>query len=163
MDQLLSNDVTTYKGRFYEVNEAVMNPRPLQQPCPPIMIAALGPVMMKHAARYADIWNSMSFADAFETQLEETHGRMVLMDEHCSAINRDPASLRRSYQMFDASARPSGGLINYYESEAVFVDMVQRLTDLGITELGLYYPLLDEQLPMFEKIAKQVIPELKNR
>ena len=161
VDQLLSNEVTTYKGRFYEVNDAVMNPRPVQQPRPPIMIAALGPRMLKYAARYADIWNSLSFASAFETQLEETRGRIRLIDEHCAAIGRDPTSLRRSYLMFDAGARTSGGLIKFYESEEVFADMVQRVIDLGISEIGLYYPTREEQLPMFKRIAREVIPELR--
>ena len=161
VDQLLSNEVTTYKGRFYEVNEAVMNPRPIQEPRPPLVIAAMGPIMLKHAARYADNWNSLSFAGTFEAQLAETRDRITLLDERCAAIGRDPATLRRSYLMFDASARPSGGLISYYQSDGVFVDMVQRLTDLGISEFGLYYPMRDEQLPMFEKIDKEVIPELK--
>lgn len=161
VDQLLSNEVTTYKGRFYAVNDAVMSPRPVQHPRLPIMIAAMGPIMLKYAARYADIWNSLSFASAFETQLEETRGRIRLIDEHCSAIGRDPTSLRRSYLMFDARARPSGGLISYYESEEVFADMVHRLIDLGISEIGLYYPTRDEQLPIFESIARAVIPELR--
>jgi hypothetical protein len=161
VDKLLSNETTTYKGRYYEVNGAVMNPRPVQKPRPPIIIAALGPVMLKHAARYADIWNSLSFAADFETQLQETRDRIAIVDKHCEALDRDPGSLRRSYLMFDAGARPSGGLINYYESESVFVDMVRRLTELGITEIGLYYPAREEQLPMLEKIAKEIIPKLK--
>ena len=161
VDQLLSNEVTTYKGRFYEVNDAVMKPRPLQQPRPPIMIAGMGPRMLKHAAHYADIWNSISFASTLNEQLDETHSRMELIDEHCSVIGRDPTSLRRSYLMFDAGARRSGGLINYYTSEEVFADMVQRFTRLGISEIGLYYPMREEQLPMFERIARDVIPELR--
>ena len=32
VDRLLSNEVTTYKGQFYEVNGAVMDPRPVQRP-----------------------------------------------------------------------------------------------------------------------------------
>ena len=32
---------------------------------------------------------------------------------------------------------------------------------LGITELGLYYPMLDGQLPVFEGIAQETIPELR--
>lgn len=159
--QLLSNEVTTYEGRFYQVNEAVMNPRPVQQPRPPIVIAAMGPVMLKHAARYADTWNSLSFDSAFETQLAETRDRIALIDQHCSAFGRDPSTLRRSYLMFDANARPSGGLISYYQSEEIFVDMVERVTALGISEIGLYYPMRDEQLPMFERIAREAIPELR--
>ena len=161
VDQLLSNEVTTYKGRYYEVKGAVMKPRPLQKPRPPITIAAMGPRMLKYAARYADIWNSISLANTVELQLEETRSRLRLIDEHCSAINRDPASLRRSYLMFDTGAEKRGGLINYYESEEVCADMVQRFIGLGISEIGLNYPMRDEQLPMFERIARDVLPELR--
>lgn len=161
VDQLLSNEVTTYKGRFYEVNGAVMNPRSVQQPRPPITIAAMGPVMLKHAARYGDTWNSLSFARDFQIQLDETRGRIRLIDEECAAIGRGPGSLRRSYLMFDSGARAGGGLINYYASEEVFADMVQRVIALGISEIGLYYPTRDEQRPVFERIAGRVIPALR--
>lgn len=161
VDQLLSNEVTTYKGRYYEVKGATMNPRSPQKPRPPITIAALGPLMMKYAAQYADTWNTMSFAESFDDQLEETRTRIARVAEHCAAIGRDPASLRHSYNMFDASARSSGGRIKYYESPEVFVDMAQPLLDLGISELGLYYPMLAEQLPVFEKIATEVFPKLR--
>ena len=53
VDRLLSNEETTYKGKYYEVNNAIMNPRPVQKPRPPITIAAMGPKMLKAAARYA--------------------------------------------------------------------------------------------------------------
>ncbi len=161
VDRLLSNEVTTYQGRFYRVDGAVMNPRPVQRPRPPITIAARGPVMLKHAARYGDTWNSLSFARDFEAQLDETRGRIRLIDEECRAIGRDPASLRRSYLMFDGGARAGGGLINYYASEHAFADMVERVIALGISEVGLYYPTRDEQRPVFERIARDVIPALK--
>ena len=159
---MLSNEVTTYEGHFYEANDAVMNPRPLQKPRPPIMIAGMGPRMLKHAARYADIWNSLSFASTVDAQLEETRNRIRLIDEGCSAISRDPSTLRRSYLMLDAGAAKRGGLINYYQSEQIFADMAQRFIDLGISEIGLNYPMRDEQLPMFERIARDVIPELRD-
>jgi alkanesulfonate monooxygenase SsuD/methylene tetrahydromethanopterin reductase-like flavin-dependent oxidoreductase (luciferase family) len=161
VDRLLSNEVTTYEGRFYQVDGAVMNPRPVQEPRPPITIAAMGPVMLKHAARYADTWNSLSFLGDLGEQLDETRGRIRLIDEACAAIGRDPASLRRSYLMFDAGARAGGGLINYYASEDVFAETVQRVIALGISEIGLYYPTRTEQRPVFEHIARNVIPGLK--
>jgi alkanesulfonate monooxygenase SsuD/methylene tetrahydromethanopterin reductase-like flavin-dependent oxidoreductase (luciferase family) len=163
VDRLLSNEVTTYQGRFYQVDGAVMNPRPVQEPRPPITIAALGPVMLKCAARYADTWNSLSFLKDFQEQLDETRGRIQLVDAACAAIGRDPASLRRSYLMFDAGARAGGGLINYYASEDAFADVVRRVIALGISEIGLYYPTRDEQRPVFERIARDVIPGLKAR
>jgi alkanesulfonate monooxygenase SsuD/methylene tetrahydromethanopterin reductase-like flavin-dependent oxidoreductase (luciferase family) len=53
VDQLLRNEVTTYEGRYYTIKDAVMSPRPLQKPRPPITIAAQRPRMLKMAARYA--------------------------------------------------------------------------------------------------------------
>ncbi|TDJ20874.1 MAG: LLM class flavin-dependent oxidoreductase [Gammaproteobacteria bacterium] len=163
VDGLLTNEVTSYKGEFYQIDAAVMNPRPVQKPRPPIMIAAMGPVMLKKAARYADIWNSLSFAEDFDDQMNETRHRIEQVDEHCAAIGRDPGTLRRSYLMFDAKARPSGGLIKYYESESMFTDMVERVMELGVTDIGMYYPMREEQLPMFEKIATEVIPKLRRQ
>jgi hypothetical protein len=161
VDRLLSNETTTYDGAYYSAKDAVMNPRPLQQPRPPITIAAMGPAMLKLAARYADNWNSVTHADTFDKQLAETAERVKLIDEACVAIDRDPTTLRRSYLMLDPGARRSGGRIVYYESEEAFFDMASRVIELGISEIDVYYPFLDEQLPMFEKIALDVLPRLK--
>ena len=125
------------------------------------MVAALGPQMMRHAVRHADIWNSLSFAADFAEQLAELGDRCMTIDELCAEYGRDPASLRRSYTMFDANARASGGAINYYESDDVFVDMVQQVVALGITEISLYYPAVANQLPAFERIATEVLPVLR--
>ena len=38
---------------------------------------------------------------------------------------------------------------------------VQRIIDLGISEIGLYYPTRDEEMPKFESIARNVIPNLR--
>jgi hypothetical protein len=117
--------------------------------------------MLGHAARHADIWNSMSFAKTFEAQLEETSQRVAAMDARCAAIGRDRADLRRSYLMFDPTARFGGGVIVYYESEEIFTRMVQQVIALGISEVVLYYPALERQIPMLERIARDVVPTLK--
>jgi alkanesulfonate monooxygenase SsuD/methylene tetrahydromethanopterin reductase-like flavin-dependent oxidoreductase (luciferase family) len=159
--QLLSQEVTTFSGRFYQVDGAVMNPRPVQSPRPSIMVAALGPRMMRHAARYADIWNSLSFLPSFDQQLVETQERCASIDRYCEAIGREPSRLRRSYTMFDTEARPRGGAISYYDSPESFVDQVSKVIELGISDVGLYYPLTASQLPVFERIAIDVLPGLR--
>jgi alkanesulfonate monooxygenase SsuD/methylene tetrahydromethanopterin reductase-like flavin-dependent oxidoreductase (luciferase family) len=125
------------------------------------MIAAMGPLMLRHAAKHADIWNSLSFARTFEAQIEETRHRIAAIDARCAAIGRDPATLRRSYLMFDPTARSSGGIIKYYESEDTVAQMVRQVIGLGISEVALYYPMTDRQIPMFERIARNVLPALK--
>lgn len=103
----------------------------------------------------------MSFAAEFEVQLAESAERMSRMAEYCEAVGRDPKTLRHSYLMFDANARQSLGRISYYDSPDAFADTAGRLLDLGFTERGLYYPLLPSQLPVFETIAREVIPTLR--
>ena len=39
--------------------------------------------------------------------------------------------------------------------------MADRLLDLGFTEFGLYYPALPSQRPVFETIANDTIPALR--
>ena len=163
VDRLLSNEQTSYEGKYYRVKDAMMNPRPIQQPRPPIVIAALAPTMLKYAARYADTWNSLSFATSFETQLAETKERIERVDAACATIGRDPASLRRSFLMFDPAARASGGAISYYESEDLFAEMAGRVRELGISEIGLYFPVVAAQRPVLERIARDVIPAMKAR
>ena len=41
--------------------------------------------------------------------------------------------------------------------------MVRRVTDLGITEISMYYPSVEAQLPAFERIATEVLPELRRK
>ena len=162
VDQLLSNEVTSFDGKYYQINGAVMNPRPIQPPRPPVVVAALGPKMLDITARYADKWNTISFADNFDAQLGEAVERSKRLDDLCQAQDRDPASLERTYLMFDMASRSAGGRIGYYyESENLFVDQVSRLTEQGFTEIGLYYPVLAEQDATFERIATDIIPELK--
>jgi len=163
VDRLLRDEVTTFEGDYYRVDGAYMNPRPVQTPRPPIMVGALGPVMMRHAARHADIWNSLSFHASFEAQLDETRQRMDLMVGYCEALGRAPGTLRRSYLMFDASARPRGGAIDYYDSTDRFEEMAARVIELGMDEIGLYYPLDERQVPVFERIALDVLPRLRTQ
>jgi alkanesulfonate monooxygenase SsuD/methylene tetrahydromethanopterin reductase-like flavin-dependent oxidoreductase (luciferase family) len=161
ISRLFSEEVTTYQGHYYQTVGAIKH-RPVQLPRPPILVAALGRRMMRHAARHGDIWNSLSFLPSFDEQLAETSERCATIDAECEAIGREPATLRRSYTMFDAQARSRGGAINYYESSELFIDQVSRLADLGISDIGLYYPLDPAQLDAFEAITSEVLPVLRS-
>ena len=163
VDRLLRGEELTYTGKFYNTDAAVLRPPAIQSPRPPILIAAMGPIMLRHAARHADIWNSLSFAKTFEEQLADTARRIGAIDTRCAEIGRDPASLRRSYLMFDPTARGSGGRIAYYESEEQFERMAEQVLALGINEIGLYYPMLESQRPVFERVARNILPRLRAR
>ncbi|MEQ9639960.1 MAG: LLM class flavin-dependent oxidoreductase [Alphaproteobacteria bacterium] len=159
--QLLSNEVSSFEGEYYKVTEATMRPVSVQRPHPPIVVAALGPVMLRIAAQHADKWNTMSFAKSFEAQFGELRERFQAVDAICAETGRDPATLGRSVLMFDPDSRATGGSVSYYTSENLFVEQVTRLAEVGYREFGLYYPMLDEQMPAFERIATDIIPQLK--
>lgn len=160
--RLLSQEVTSYEGRFYSVDGAVMNPTSMQTPRIPIVVAALAPRMMAHTARHADIWNTMSFDADFDAQLAELSARSTEMDEICESIGRDPATLRRCVNLFDAEARAGGGSIRYYADEGLFRRLVGELSAAGYTDVGIYYPNDPAQLAAFERIGTDVIPELRS-
>lgn len=159
---LLEQDVTSYAGTHYSASDAVMNPSSVQRPRVPLVAAALGPKMMAHAGRLADTWNTMSFDPDFDAQLLELSSRFDTMDALCSEAGRDPASLRRSVNLFDAEARSSGGRLRYYDDEELFVRIVGGLLALGYTDIGLYYPTDPSQVPAFERIATDIIPKLRS-
>ena len=48
----------TYHGRFYDLEDAAFEPRPVQQPRIPLLIAAHRPRMLRLAARWADQWDT---------------------------------------------------------------------------------------------------------
>lgn len=160
---LMSQEVSTFHGTFYNLNEMVTNPLPVQKPRPPIMIAAMGPKMLKKAARHADIWNSLSFKASFDEQLEETRSRVDEMRANCAEIGRDPTEIRWSFTFYESDRRHRGEVLTYYQSEDVFLERVQAMIDLGMTEISLYYPFVESQVPMFEHLAGEVIPELKRQ
>ena len=163
VDRLLREEDVSYRGRFYQTERATLRPRAVQVPRPPIIVAAMGKLMLGHAARQADIWNSLSFAKTFDAQMAETRERIALVDARCAAIGRAPGSLRRSYLMFDPRARASGGAFAYYESEEGFERMVREVIALGITDVVIYYPGVERQVPVFERIARDVVPGLRTR
>ena len=55
-------------------------------------------------------------AEPFELPNIVRYGLCNCRSCDCEAVGRDPETLRRSYLMFDANARPSGGHIAYYDS-----------------------------------------------
>jgi len=157
IDQLLRNKVTTYQGRYYQLRDATMVPAPVQKPRPPITIGALGPAMLKHVARYADTWNSYGGPANMskEEKMEKTRQRNALLDKYCAQIGRDPQTLRRSFLVYMPEAE------TIFDSVEAFLDVVKCYRKIGITEFIFYYPLTDKQLPVFERIAREVIPKLR--
>lgn len=88
----------TFAGRYYRLEEACHEPKPVQRPHPPLVIGGTGErVLLRIAARHADEWNLPAGTP------EEFARKCRALDEHCRAEGRDPATIARSVQ-FPAAA-----------------------------------------------------------
>lgn len=85
VDLLLRQEVTTYHGQFYRCQEAETAPLPVQQPRPPVTIAAHGPKMLRIAAEHADGWSSWGGYDVAseEAFYDITADRSHRFDDLC--------------------------------------------------------------------------------
>jgi alkanesulfonate monooxygenase SsuD/methylene tetrahydromethanopterin reductase-like flavin-dependent oxidoreductase (luciferase family) len=147
VDGLLRNDTTSYQGQFYQLQAATMRPRPVQQPRPPLVLAAHKPKMLRIVAEYADTWNSFG-------TVAEMRQRNALLDEHCAAIGRDPQTIVRSLYGW-ATMMPS----DPWQSVAAFQDMVGSYAEAGVNEF-----LIDQPRPEQEAVLEQVadlLPSLR--
>jgi F420-dependent oxidoreductase-like protein len=85
---LLTSTTTTVDGRFVHLTDARCEPKPVQQPHPPICIGGTGEQRtLRSVARFAQHWNFPGGdVETFRHKLEVLHG-------HCAALRRDPAEI----------------------------------------------------------------------
>lgn len=65
-----------HEGKYYHAKGAVLEPKPLQKPHPPLLFGGVGTRMLRMAGRYADIcfiapWTQIPFEKAREIVLQE--------------------------------------------------------------------------------------------
>jgi F420-dependent oxidoreductase-like protein len=85
---LLSQETTSFCGSFYELSNARCNPKPVQQPHPPICIGGNGERRtLRTAARFAQHWNYVGGS------VEEFTRKRDVLHQHCADIGRDPAEI----------------------------------------------------------------------
>ena len=79
----------SYQGVHYSIKDAWCEPKP--EPKIPILVGGGGYTTMKHAAKYADIWNLP------DKPLGPYLERLNILRRHLDDIGRDPATLRCSW------------------------------------------------------------------
>jgi alkanesulfonate monooxygenase SsuD/methylene tetrahydromethanopterin reductase-like flavin-dependent oxidoreductase (luciferase family) len=142
---LQSEDRTNFDGEYYQMNEAIFEPKPVRNPMP-LVIGGSKPRMLGLIARYADWWDN-NFSDPAEYQ-----ARVERIDRVCAEIGRDPAEIRRS------TTKGETYLVDHNEDE--IVDDLQSLRDLGITDFLFHVP---EELTVLQTFVEQTVPGLRER
>lgn len=91
VSSLLREQRTTFSGRWYRIEDAPCEPRPVNGKVPVLVGGGGERRTLRIAARYADEWNTWSTPEVFRH-------KSAVLDSHCEALERDPASIRRSTQ-----------------------------------------------------------------
>jgi alkanesulfonate monooxygenase SsuD/methylene tetrahydromethanopterin reductase-like flavin-dependent oxidoreductase (luciferase family) len=159
VDELLTTGRVTYSGKYYKIQDAHVDPLPVQKPRPPLVIAATSPRTIEVAAKYADSWSSYPRGGRGErltgqAAVSATAERVALLDRHCAAIGRDPSSIRRSFLTWAGWSEPM-------PTPQGFAGLVQDYREVGINEFGVYWPSDEGDLAKLEAIAES-LPELRS-
>ena len=82
-----------FKGRYYQLADAPLDPKPVQTPHPELMIGGGGErVTLRIVAKHADHWNVWG-----GPKIATKKG--AILDAHCGDVGRERKSIRRSVNM----------------------------------------------------------------
>jgi alkanesulfonate monooxygenase SsuD/methylene tetrahydromethanopterin reductase-like flavin-dependent oxidoreductase (luciferase family) len=82
---------TSFDGRYYKLNNAICNPKPIQKPHPLIMIGGSGEkYLLKVVAKHADRYN------LFFGSPDEMKRKISILKEYCNSIGRDHNEIQYS-------------------------------------------------------------------
>ena len=136
--RMWTEDAPDFAGRYYQLKGARCEPQPVQKPYPPFVIGGSGEQKtLRVVAQYADIWNHSG-------PLEEFRHKSQVLDTHCAAIGRDPASIIRSEQL----------IVNPLQLEQA------RETLRGFIASGATHLIIYLRAPFPEGIARRVAGEI---
>ena len=94
IDSLLAHEITTFQGKYFQLEQARCEPKGPQRPRPPIVIGGGGEKRtLRIAARFAQHWN-LPFATP-----EVFHKKNEILLAHCEAVGRDSSLIMRSVQI----------------------------------------------------------------
>jgi F420-dependent oxidoreductase-like protein len=83
---------TTFKGKYYQIDRAPFEPKPVQKPYPPILIGGVGKKWtLPIIAKYANAWNMLPTAPTQMAELLKT------LNGYCEKYKRDCTEIEKSY------------------------------------------------------------------
>jgi len=164
----------TYEGEFWRLNDLSMEPKPVQQPHPPIWFGGHQPSALKRAVRHGDGWMGAGMSSTADFKKSVPLLRSYLEEEQ-----RDPAMFpisKRVYIAIDRDrARAEQRLREFFDSVYENADKgptvsvwgspeecVQQLRDvLSMTPQLVLLNVVSDHMEQMEILAKEVIPKLQ--
>ena len=172
---LWTQDRSTFKGRYYQLADAPLAPKPVQRPHPELMIGGGGEkVTLKIVARHADHWNVWGGPDVLAR-------KGALLDGYCTAAGRDPKSITRSANMALLFSEDRAEMDKLYTAltkrfgmaEAVardtmlagsageIRDKLGRLRETGVGMLFVPTLFMKDPRPALDRFMKEIAPQFR--
>jgi probable F420-dependent oxidoreductase len=177
MKALWTEARVNFDGRFWQLKDAAMEPKPFQKPYPPIWFGASHPDALRRAVRHGH-----GFFGAGSSTTAQFAEQVPTVRQALAEAGRDPASFRIAKRVYiavdDDAQRPrqriSASLHRLYSYfglrgvEAVAVSGPPDACVRGLREVAgagaeliLLNPLFDEAEQM-ERLAAEVVPKLSS-
>lgn len=87
---LWTNPCFTFHGKYFQVQDAILEPKPQQTPHPPILIGGVGPrITLRMIAEMGDACNLWGPPDEFVKQRET-------LQRHCDEVGRDESTVEKT-------------------------------------------------------------------
>lgn len=136
---LLREERTTFKGDYYQLNDAPNQPVPKQERLPLLIGASGEKRMLRIAARYADEWNAWTSPEVLDHKVGVLH-------KHAEDLRRDPNEIKVSTQgmlflstdeswLADKRERAVGGRPFIVGTPKEVTDIVGAYVEAGADEL----------------------------
>ena len=172
---LWTQDRSTFEGRYYQLADAPLAPKPVQRPHPELMIGGGGEkVTLRIVARHADHWNVWGGPEVL--------GRKgALLDGYCRAAGRDPKSITRSANMallfaadraeidkLQAALTRRFGMTDTVALDTMLAgsagairDKVGRLHEAGVETLFIPTLFMKDPRPALDRFMKEIAPQFR--
>ena len=138
---LWTEERATFTGRFYQLDAAIAEPKPVQKPHPPIWIGGSGPKRtLRVVAKHADVWNSTGSP-------EQRPALLKVLAEHCAKVGRDLSTIRLTHNL-------------RVDDPDAALKQVEESIHYGFSEF-LLFPASNLPLPRGVEKAAELLPRLR--
>jgi F420-dependent oxidoreductase-like protein len=131
---------TTFHGRYFHVEDAILEPKPVQKPRPPVMIAGGGEQMtLRAVARLADASNIVG------GDIAEVRHKLAVLRGHCDEAGRDYDTIEKTHVEHWLLARDAaavaakrerlaarGPLRGFVGTVSEAIDLIGQYQDAGV-------------------------------
>ncbi len=123
---LYGEEKADFTGRYYQLNDASLEPKPAQRPLPLLVGGGGEKVTMKIAARWADEWNVWGTPEVLRHKVGVLKG-------HCAELGRDPTSIHKSAQALLFMSEDADWLAKRRAAPAQMASMIGTPTEIAET------------------------------